>query len=218
MYEGLKDRIDIKTKYKGGSGVQAYVDQVVGVLKDLHPGLNIVVPPVLSKVKVGDLKYIQPAGLEETQIIDVLEAIRAASDDKFEWSKAGGKTSPFVFTANPAMVAAMPRRTMEVFNMSGYIEQLGTQDRAKIRAALDEVYQIIDISTRDMVGGDYEQESQIYHSYRFHESAKLLVVNGVPEFVEVARKVVNALPGQIRTRDLQDVSVPTNPAEPRRKF
>jgi len=81
-----------------------------------------------------------------------------------------------------------PRRVVEVFNVSGYLRGL---EKEKQEKNLNEIMQIVEVTLRDFDSG---RDGNPSLRFRFHSGASLLVVSGSPGEVEVARKVILALP------------------------
>ncbi|MBI3850896.1 MAG: hypothetical protein HY298_11570 [Verrucomicrobia bacterium] len=205
-----------------GKKVTATLANVVDALRERYPKANIVLSPGLANLHVGDLKLRSRNSLGEE-----LEAIRAASGEKFEFTGAGGvgsgasaidpTTGLPVAIVRPASneglfilrePAPTPEtaRTVEAFNIGPYLQWLrfewlrenqdakqAQENREKeIAERLDELKQIV----RETVQILHRGTSVEMPSYQFHRGANLLIVTGTREAVDVARKVVNALPGQ----------------------
>jgi hypothetical protein len=201
------------TLARNGKQSEATLANVVDALRDIWPEANIVLAPELSKLKVADLKLRSTPELWEA-----LEALRVASGYKFEWRKGlpntGGTVGIDPATGLPRPPAGesslyildqgidaqghpleRARRMVEVFNLSGYLDHLPTQDRERhVDESLSEIMQTVS-ETLDSLGDGNVSENDRPH-FRFHPGTRLLVVTGPPDAIEVARKVVTALTGQ----------------------
>ena len=220
-----------------GFGAEATLANVVGVLREIWPEANIVLAPEVSSIKVADLKLHSTHELGEA-----LEALRVASGYRFDWRKglpnaasptdpatglpsspAGGESPLYVLDlginsqGNPLERA---RRMVEVFNLSGYLDHLPSQDPSEVNRTLVEIQNTV-IETLEGLRGDGLSENDQSHGvsvwgggssgiairggnlslndqsrFRFHPGTRLLIVTGPPDSIEVARKVVTALTGQ----------------------
>jgi hypothetical protein len=174
---------------------------VVDLLRDMHPEANIAMSPELANVKIADLK------LRATSLDDELEALRVASGERFIWTRPGAmaavdpstglslarapaQTALYSLVPNEAGKFAASRRTVEVFNLGPYLQRKGAGRDSSIK----EIEQIILATLRQMKGEDSADDAP---SYQFHSGANLLIVIGQPEALEVARKVLSALEGEV---------------------
>ncbi len=201
----------------GGKGAKgpATLGRVVDELRNQYPKANIVLAPGLATAPVSDLK-LHAGGLP-----DGLEAIRVASGDKFVWVGPPG-ANPGVPAIDPTTGLALTHfpdlstglytlreapdenaRMVEVFNVGPYLEYLErhyqkdpkrSQNSLEVRSSIDELQEMIgDTLTMLKTASGVPTERP---RFRFHPGANLLVVIGTRDAVEVARKVVSALPGQ----------------------
>lgn len=185
-----------------GGQVEATLPNVVDALREQHPEANIVLSPGLARVKVGDLK------LRATRIEEELEAVGVASGDKFEvhTPRPQGLVDPntglpvkpdsglFVLQSTPT---PQTRRVVEAFNIGPYLQWLSHKPAAEAHGspedeALNQIGQVL----RDTIS-DLQQDSEAVDQpkWQYHRGATLLVVIGTVDSVEVARKLINALPG-----------------------
>jgi hypothetical protein len=191
-----------------GENVQANLANIIDYLRDSFPA-NIVLAPGVGQVMVGDLK------LASFQWEPALDALKVASGNAFVWKRrsdpsAVGAVDPT--TGLPALANAAlsgesdgregllmltlddsgevpgPRRVVEVFNLGGYLRG---QDKDKQDKSLSEITRFIDETLSDF---DRGQDRHSSLRFKFHSGASLLVVSGSPGEVEVARKVILALP------------------------
>jgi hypothetical protein len=190
-----------------GQQVPATLARIADVLRDLYPEVNIVLAPEVGKVQVLDLKLRAP------DLPEALEALRVASGDAFVWRQgmtAGGggalidpatgvavppapsESKLYVLSRNEARPEA-PRPVVEVFNLSGYLEHLGKRNEKEIVASLDEIKMIVSDTLDRVMQGRATVEDM--PRFQFHPGANLFIVIGPPEAIEVAQKVVSALPG-----------------------
>ena len=194
-------------------GSPATLARIVDVLLGVYPNETIVLAPGLGQVQVRDLK------LRNTDLPETLDALRVASGDAFVWqngrlqnaappwaidpatglpgppapSREPSSSSLYILTRNDASVAGNPRRMVEVFNLSGYLEQLGKRDEKDIAASLEKIKMIVSDTLNQVMQGNVQPEDQ--PSFQFHPGANLFIVIGPPQAIEVTQKVVTALPG-----------------------
>ena len=111
-------------------------------------------------------------------------------------------------------IANRPRESKpsaEVFNLSGYIQTLGKVDDDIIRQKIDDLLRL----TRSTLVDDMKMSPEDQPNFKYHPGTKLLIVIGKPEAIQLARKIINALPGQEKQsfREMQDVLDATSPPE-----
>lgn len=187
---------------------EATLANVADVLRARYQHANIVLSPGLAQLQISDLK------LRAGQLLDELEAIRAASGERFNIQGPRGpvqfdpttglpvtnamNSGLFILQANPP---EDQERFVEAFNIEPYLTWLvrrpmpneNPQDREKReRESIDDLTRMV-TETIEMVKSDGQPWTQPV--FRYHRGANLLVVVGSRQAVEVARKVVNALPG-----------------------
>jgi hypothetical protein len=193
-----------------GVKVPATVGHVMDALREMYPRVNIVASPEVTDLTLADLK-LRPAEVEET-----LEALRVASGERFVWRRNDDQpagidprtglpvparpvkdSSLYLLTGNPN-TPAKAKREVEVFNLSGYIAystaHAGKQktDEEAVAQSLRTVQDIV----RETLELVYQQAGAGRLDYQFHSGADLLIVIGSRDDIEIARKVVEALPGQ----------------------
>jgi hypothetical protein len=193
-------------------GPPATLGRIADVLRKLYPDVNIVLAPELGQVQVRDLK------LRATELPEALDALRIASGDAFAWQngilpglidpRTGKPMEPapeprnsslYILTRNYPPPAGNPRRMVEVFNLSGYLEQLGKHDEKDVAASLEKIKMIVSDTLNQVMQGNMQAEDQ--PSFQFHPGANLFIVIGPPQAIEVTSKVVKALPGVGGARD-----------------
>lgn len=189
----------------------ATLSRIADVLRGIYPDVNIVLAPELGQEQVKDLK------LRSAQVPEALEALRVASGDAFVWQNGlaqGGslpgpvdpntglpisppqgreQSSLYILSRNNSYTPGNPRRMVEVFNLSGYLEQLGKRDEKEIAASLEKIKMIVSDTLNQVLQGNVHQEDQ--PSFQFHPGANLFIVIGPSQAIDVTRKVVDALPG-----------------------
>lgn len=212
-----------------GKRVSATLGNVVDALRDRYPKANIVLAPGLAKLPISDLK------LRAGCLADELEAIRVAGGLKFEWLGPGAAgpnlspgSSPQTIDPTTGQLAVSPQteanaglfilreptptpetaRTMEAFNIGGYLQWLREKQDPKaapdrreqeVAKSLDELEKIVAVTLESLKQGS----SVEMPTFRFHRGANLLIVTGTRDAVEVARQVVNALPQPSSPSSLQ---------------
>lgn len=181
--------------------VTATLPNVVDALRDQYPGANIVLSPGLAKLRVGDLK------LRAGRLLDELEAVRIASGEKFEVQPPNGPTqidpntglamgvSTGLFVLREAKPTAQSQPVVAAFNIGPYIDWLRQEhpDQPKgsaIDSGIANVKSIISQTLESFSGG-----GETPPSFQYHSGANLLIIIGNAESVEIARKIINVLPG-----------------------
>jgi hypothetical protein len=162
---------------KQTNNVDATLQNVVQVLRELYPSSSINLAPGLESTRIGDLKL----RLNSMPLTDVLQAMELASGSKFEV-----KGSKMWFMLAPAPQRSS--RKTEVFNLSGYLQSLEDRDENSVAASIDQVKDLILQTYHELKPSETARPS-----FQFHPGANLLIVIGEPEVLEVASKVVNAL-------------------------
>jgi len=203
-------------------GSEATLGNVVDSLRDRYKTFNIVLSPGLAKVKISDLKLRAGHLADELEAIRVASGLKF---EWLGPGSAGpnlppGSSTQTVDPTTGQLVATSPietntglfilrepsptaesARTVEAFNIGPYLQWLRTkqdpkeaQDRREQEMAksLEELERIVAITLESLKQGSSVEMPSI----RYHRGANLLIVTGTSEAVEVARKVVNALPGQ----------------------
>lgn len=176
-----------------GKHTQATLRNVVDYLRELYPA-NVVLAPGVGEVEVGDLK------LASFQWEAGLEALRVASGNAFTWRSHPERVPGVDPTTGLPTVrrepadsdllvltrdeSAVNRPSVEVFNMGGFVQGVG-KDKADEK--LNEVMMII----RETL---LELGEKRGIDYRYHSGASLLVMSGAPEKLEIAKRILLALP------------------------
>lgn len=188
---------------RGEEGVEATLENVLDVLRAAHPEINIVVTPDVPKLVLGDLK------LRASDPRMELAALRAASGERFMWEEPPVQIDSMndqgldvseqpLFILRPA--PEMSRRLrVEAFSLSGYLASLPkvadpdeTIERVLYKVA--ELEEIVDRTVSvyvEMEGGGDERMLNL----KYHRGSDLLVLIGDALSVDIASKVVGALPG-----------------------
>ncbi len=182
-----------------GTTVPATLGRVVGYLRDKYPA-NVVLAPGVGELQVGDVK------LASFKWETALEALRVASGDAFVWTRQGAGQAPsvvdpttglpvqsdedlFVLTPNQEGPLSRSKRVVEVFNMSGYVRG---QNPEKVDDNLGRIINAVRETLQDLHEGI--PTASAGPRFKYHDGSSLLIVIGSPEEVEVARKIVLALP------------------------
>jgi hypothetical protein len=183
----------------------ATLRNVTDYLVELFPA-NVVLAPTLGNIEIGNLKLV---GFRWES---ALEALRIASGNQFVWTvrESPSETDPttgmpsrpasrdetalYVLEADPEGARRSVSGVVEVFNLAGYLQG---KDPAQVPEALKEVELILAQSLEQVRGRSGFAGSEPAPSIRFHEGASLLVLVGTAEQVDVARKIILALPGTV---------------------
>ena len=173
------------TKMSGGQS-PATIKNLVEYVRQQNPDMNFVLAPGVESVVVENL---------ELRSADVPAFVKAL---EFATARAvgGGQISPNTWALTSRDRHPTPRaKQVEVFNLSGYLHHLRQQDpRNDVERNLDQLKTTIEETLVLQKGEDISSEER--PAVRFHPGANLLIVVGSPEAIDIARKIVSALPGQ----------------------
>jgi hypothetical protein len=201
--------VDGKLILPGGK-VEATLGNVIDALREQYTEANLVLAPGLAKLRVADLK------LRAGRLMDELEGLRVATGGKFEIQGpsiavqsldpttglpvGSGKPNAGLFVLRDPRPSGPTERMAEAFNIGPYLEWLhhGSQKPATDESAVDEICNIIRDTISDFKGNASDADQP---KWQYHRGATLLVVIGNIESVEIARKIVNALPGMSAIAD-----------------
>jgi len=189
--------------------VPANLQNVVDLLRELHPEANFVLAPQLQETLISDLK-MRAAGVEAN-----LEAIRIASGSEFVWRDA--QTSPAPIDPTTGLPAApaqklnrplyildvtpappKPGLQVEAFNIGPYLDSLPGHEDTR----LDQIERMVEETVaqyRNASAASPNAKKMPPPSIRFHRGANLAVIIGEPEAVALAAKIIGALPGARRS-------------------
>jgi hypothetical protein len=198
----------------------AIVGNAIKALQKIYPDITIAADPRTINLSLADV--IVRANDPATD----LEALRTASGDRFDvkWDKS---VNPRSATGNPQIdllytiranteTDAHPEaeeRIIECFNLTGYIQHAvdgelnrfnrdpkpdNAAEKDRVASvtdnALAELQEIIKSTIKDFDSSIKEPK------FRFYADAQLLIMTGSPQAINIAAKVVSALPGQQGTR------------------
>ncbi len=184
----------------------ATMANIADAVREMYPGSNFALAPGVQKLTIEDLKLRTP------RVDEVLEALRVASGNQFTW-RYGRSEAIDPATGLPANSAdnslivlepdratsqeEAPRRMVEVFNLRPFLQQLSTTkpDDKEVAKTLEELRSIIERTSTVLSEGKSRDRAMYEYDFQYHPGARLLVVVGSPELVEVARKVINAVNG-----------------------
>jgi len=198
LLDPLKGRVNVKAVWGSGDihSVAATIGNLSKYLRAQNPDLNIVLSPGAADEKISDLK------LRSGDMKAVTEAVMIATDSKVRGNQLSGKDT-WTFVAREKQNQGS---TVEVFNLSGYISTLNTNNDDVIFQKLDEVEDLI---RRTLEESGYTNGHDI--SFRYHPGTHLLIVTGTSDAIDITRKIVNALsgqprPGTVGRQDLLDIT------------
>lgn len=172
------------------SSVDATVDNLSKYLRAIDPGLNIVLSPDVGNIVIPNLK------LNTRLPRSISQAVSVASGGEISGPIGAGGGLGAQGDRSLTFIANRPRgskSSVEVFNLSGYIQSLGKVDAAVVRQKLDELQELIATTLKEL---PTTKESSDLPDFKYHPGTKLFIVIGKPEAIEVTRKIVNALSGQ----------------------
>ena len=179
--------------------VPATIGNLAKYLRLWNTNLNLIISPGATDVKISDLK------LHTGDMNALLSALYVATDGNVSCRALTGKD---IWGIKDEPAANVSHRTVEVFNLSGYINTLGKSDETFIHQRLEEIERL----TNETIEGLYEGRLQ-HPGFRFHPGTSLLIVTGDVDAINVTRKIINALPGQ-QTHGREDLyeKLDTSPA------
>jgi hypothetical protein len=162
-------------------------------LRLLYPDDMFAVDPLVAEVPISDL--IIRANDARTD----LEALRTACSGKFTFGE--GPNSLYTLNADSRAMADLSKsedHSIQCFNLSGYLERtaklhpLKDQDqaRAQTQETVADLKQIIASTINDF------DSTIVAPRFQFYAQAQLLIVTGSHRAIDVAAKVIRALPGQ----------------------
>ena len=127
------------------------------------------------------------------------EACRAALAEAISFATDGAvRGASFSGTSNWTFMARQPRkteRTVEVFNLSTLVRRTGSKGPEVDQPELDDIKRMIVETIGQLKQGEVNEDRP---DFVFHPGANLLIVTGTPMAIEVARKVIAALPTRPR--------------------
>lgn len=172
--------------------VSATIDNLGKYLRAVDPSLNIVLSPEVGNLKIANLK------LNTRFPQSIVQAVSVASDGVIVGPMGRGDIGFGGFRGaerSLTFIANRPRESkpsVEVFNLSGYIQTLGKVDDEIIREKIDDLQRL----TRSTLVDDMRLSPEDQPNFKYHPGTKLLIVVGKSEAIDLARKIINALPGQ----------------------
>ena len=208
---------------RNGTQSEATLASVVDALRDIWPDVNIVLAPEVANLKLADLKLRSVGELSET-LDALRVASGYSFEWRRGMPGAGGMIDPDTgLRRNRGMIdpaTGLPRqpaggyslyvldlgidprgipekrsrRMVEVFNLSGYLDHLPSEDhQGLVERALQEIEQTVFETLDSVEGGNVSANDRA--QFKFHPGTRLLVVTGPPDAIEVALKVVRAMTG-----------------------
>jgi len=171
------------------TSIPATIDNLSKYMRVIDTNLNIVLSPDVGNIVVQNLK------LNTRNVGAVHEAIAVASGGAILNNGGGGGFGrPNGMGANLTFVSGRSntRPSVEVFNLTGYIQTLGKVDDTIVREKIDGLLKL----TQSTLVDDMKMSPGDQPNFKFHPGTKLLIVVGKPEAIDLARKIINALPGQ----------------------
>ena len=195
---------------RAGRKVEATLPNIVDALRARYTDANIVLAPNLTKVKVGDLR------LRAGRLGEELQAVRVASGDKFEIEVPNGPTIdqttgfPIAYSQNGnasllVLRESKPRpetrRIVEAFNIGPYLEWSSHQNTTNHPSEDETLREVQGMISETLAAFETQSNQGEPPSFQYHRGATMLVIIGNIESVEIARKIVNALPGMNAVAD-----------------
>jgi hypothetical protein len=166
----------------------ANVGNAVKALRALYPDATFAVDPRVAELPLTDLV------IRANELNTDLWALRTACGGGFD---LGGDGSLHLLQHNKSTefnASKSGDRKIECFNLTGYLERMKKSEENKrepqTEKAIAELQSIIENTIKD-----FDDTIAAPH-FRFHPQAQLLIVTGSQRAIEVAARVIHALPGQ----------------------
>lgn len=186
---------------RNGEMAEATLENVVDLLRARHPEANIIVAPEVPPISIENLK------IRATDLQMELEAVQVASGGRFNVRGRGSKDNPlYVLEAAPG--TSRERLQIEAYSLAGYFASLPkTDNHDENEALIDQKIEELDRMVHETVEIYRSIDDKMYgHSgsrktglnMRFHRGANLVILIGDPESVQIASKVITALPNAQR--------------------
>lgn len=189
------------------STVAATIENLSKYLRAIDPNLNIVLSPDVGHITIQNLK------LNSRNPFSISQAVSVASGGAIVGPGGGGglgfggglrgmeRSLTFIANRPPP-----EKPSVEVFNLSGYIQTLGKVDDKVIGQKLDELEHNLIFPTLDSL--HILQTGDTVPTFKYHPGTKLLIVIGNREAIEVTRKIINALSGEQKDSRLDTAPPP----------
>ena len=200
----------------------ATVRHLVDILEDEVTNFNVIVPPSVASVQLGDFKLrgvgavtvlnILPSITDNKVTAGALTGARGRRGGPGALTTAGGIQDGVVYrlqlipannpyningTGGSAPTASdTPERQMAAFNIKNYLADLarhGKSDESALEAAFGDLQNVINDSLQRLKGSPLTREEQ--PEIEFHHGAGIMIVIGSPKAIDVATKIINALQG-----------------------
>jgi hypothetical protein len=207
LMASIKDRVNIKQLWGPGTvaSVPATIENIGKYLSAADTNLNLVVSPDAAEVTIQNLK------LRAADIAELMQALTYATQGAVRGNQISGGTphpGPSRFWAISGRPTPPTEQTVEVFNLSGFIDHLNqaaNKNSKSLDEELTEIKKIILDTVIHLKQGHLQDKDT--PSFSFHPGTGLFIVIGTPTAAEVARKIVNALPGQPQPGSAQMVDL-----------
>jgi hypothetical protein len=200
LIEPQKNRVDVKAVWGAVNSysVPATVGNLAKYLQAADTNLNLVLSPGAKETKIGDFKF------RSGDMGALMQVLYVATEGTVRGQTLPGKNNWSIVESSGSHAS---HRAVEVFNLSGYIRTLGNPGEGLVREKLDDIEKLTRVTFYDLYKRDIENPN-----FRYHPGTSLLIVTGDSDYVEVARKIINALPGQQKfaREDLLDISPTPN--------
>ena len=194
MLAPIKDRADFKEFWgPAATSARATIANLAKYLSVADTNGNLNVSPSAAEIEIKDLK------LRGADIDEVLNAVSTATDGAVHGKGGIDVDGRYHFAFEVFNGQVKPGRTLEVFNMSGFIANVWVSVPIEKRdSATQSEFDAMESLIAETLDSLYPNDPQraAHPEFKFHKGTKLLIVIGTPEAIDVARKVINAWPGQ----------------------
>ena len=195
----------------GRKTVPANMENLSRYLRATDTNLSVILSPGIGNFTISNLK------IKTSFLRSIQDAINVASGNTIEGNAGfgGGRQGFGGFgSANRensitfASSRSATRSSVEVFNLSGYIQTLGKVGDDVVTRKIDELQDLVQETLQRVPGVNASTD---FPNFKYHPGTKLLIVIGKPEDIEVTRKIINALSGQ-QTNGKTDLLLDMAPA------
>jgi hypothetical protein len=179
----------------------ATVGNAVKALRGVYPEITFAVDPRVAAVPVTDLL------IRANQPSTDLEALRTACGGRFDLGDSpidpsGQQSSLYQLVYNNATVLDPSKkedRDIECFSLNGYLDWRFKDQETKHEQQEQEAMKSINLLQSMIMQtiSDFDGDIKMPH-FQFYPEAQLLIVTGSDRAIEIASKVIHALPGEER--------------------
>lgn len=171
-----KDTVDMNAQ-------AATMFEMIDWVRSKYPACNILVSPELNDTMVDSLK------LRSVNLSELLDAIIFASNRPAGWVLS--ENIYYVFPQPGKPIPDPSKRVLGTFNMKDYFSVF---DKGNDPALLESLRTMAVQALADLKGRQNGKIDQ--PKFQFYPDAKLLIVTGSPEMIDIIGKIIQTVAGQ----------------------